>query len=85
MGEGRAIRPHGQLVEDRIGNIVGGIEPDHGGEEGPGAEGAGRERGDEVRGGGIDLYGVCGRQVGLNCVGDSDDGDLVGRGQEDEG
>ena len=41
MSKGNHIRPQRQLVHERVGDVVGCVEADDGGEERPGSECAG--------------------------------------------
>lgn len=68
-----------ELVDDRVGDVVGCVEADNGGEEGPGAESA---SGESVDGGwsGVDAGGVFLGVVGLEGVESCDDGGLGGVG-----
>jgi len=74
----KPIRPERQLINLRIGDVVGGVEAYDGTEESPRAEDAGGERVDAGGRGGVDLGGVDGCQVGLYGVGYGDGGDLRG-------
>lgn len=70
------IRPDSELVERRLVDVVCSVEPDHAGEESPGAEGARREPGNVCgllhgrvdRGRVVDTRGVCECAVGLDGV-----------------
>jgi len=74
----KPIRPERQLIDLRIGDVVGGVEAYDGTEESPRAEDAGGERVDAGGRGGVNLGGVDGCQVGLYGVGYGDGGDLRG-------
>lgn len=79
MQPGDRIRRQGELVHQRVRDVVGGIAADDGGLQRPGAEGAGGEGGDG--GAGVDAGGVGGGEVGLDGVGDGEEGCLFGRGR----
>lgn len=58
MSQRDSIRPQRQLVHQRIRDVVGSVQTNDGGEEGPGAKGSGRERVHGARGGGVDARRV---------------------------
>lgn len=71
-----SVGPHGQVVRDRVVNVVGGSHANDSGQESPGAEHAARERASSDLAIAVELRGICGRAVGLQTVQGGDDGDL---------
>lgn len=81
MPERDPERPHCEVVRDRGRDVVGGVHAHDRRQEGPGAEGARRQRvGGRLvvgrRGAGVQLAGVIRGAVGLEAVDAGDDGDL---------
>lgn len=80
MRKRQPICPDGQLVHQRIRDIIGSVKSNYSREKSPSAEGSGRERGDGTRWRGVDSGGIDGGGVGLHTVSNRDEGDLGGRG-----
>lgn len=57
MSAGNDIAPDGNIVQRLVGDVVGGISADNGGEESPGSEGARGELVDQLRLGRVDALG----------------------------
>lgn len=76
MHKRQRICPDGQLVHERIRDIIGSVKSNHSREKSPGAEGSGRERAHGTRWRGVDASGIDGGGVGLDTVSDGDEGDL---------
>lgn len=82
--ESDSVGPHGQVVRDRVVNVVGGGHANDSGQESPGTEDAAGERASRDLAIAVELGGVCGRAVGLQTVKGGDNGDLW-RGALDRG
>lgn len=80
MPKGEPVRPQRQLIHERIRDVVGRVPTHDGGEEGPGAKRAGRERVHRPRGRGVDAGSVGQRQVALQAVDGRNGGDLLKSG-----
>lgn len=81
MAKRDPVRPQRKVIRDRRSDMVGGVHAHDGRQEGPGAEGARRQRvGGRLvvgrRGAGVQLVGVVEGAVGLEAVDAGDDGDL---------